>query len=182
MAEKDKLQNALKHEIKDLTLKVEKVKESNNIEEKIFKKLKKENEIVMKRFEENQQKVVANTVEEAIVKSMNKGKDNLNHQNSGDKVEVVQNKDKPKSKLKKPTKEEKENEVIAEFEEDIQNVHIMRTNCGLDLSEIKCKKCNFETHSEGTLRKHKRTVHNLKESNLNTIVRFRADMNTILYV
>ena len=52
----------------------------------------------------------------------------------------------------------------------------MRKDCGLDLSEIKCKKCNFETHSEGTLRKHKRTVHNLKESNLNIIIGFKADM------
>ena len=57
---------------------------------------------------------------------MNEGKDSLNHQNSNDKDEVVQNKDKPKSTLKKPTK-------------DIQNVHKMRKDCGLDLSKIKCK-------------------------------------------
>ena len=115
-------------------------------------------------------------MEEAIVRTINERKDNLNHQNSIDKAEVVKNKDNPKSKQKKPTKEEKEKEVIAEFEKDIQNVHTMRKNCGLDLSEIKCKKCNFETHSEGTLRKHKRTVHHLKESNLNIIIGFKADM------
>ena len=50
------------------------------------------------------------------------------------------------------------------------------SDCGLDLSELKCKKCTFETHSEGTLRKHKRNVHQLKESNLNIIIGFKTDM------
>ena len=48
-----------------------------------------------------------------------------------------------------------------------------RKNCGLDLTEVKCKKCSFETHSEGTLT---RTAHKLKESNQNIILGFKNDM------
>ena len=50
----------------------------------------------MKMFEENHRKVVVKTVEEAIARTKNERKDDLNHQNSIDKAEVVKNKDNPK--------------------------------------------------------------------------------------
>ena len=34
----------------------------------------------------------------------------------------------------------------------------------MDLNSQKCEKCDFESHSVGHLRRHKLTVHNLKET------------------
>ena len=51
-----------------------------------------------------------------------------------------------------------------------------RKNCELELSEMKCKACKFETHSEGLLRQHKRTTHRIKETNQNIILGFKNDM------
>ena len=81
-----------------------------------------------------------------------------------------------KPEQKKLTKEDRENEVISEFENDCNGIFESRKNCGLDLSEIKCKTCRFETHSEGLLRKHKRTAHRIKENNQNIILGFKNDM------
>ena len=97
---------------------------------------------------------------------------------SGDKVSEIKestNVETSKPKPKKVTKEDKENEIIAEFEMDNSEIFEARKNCGLDLTELKCKKCGFETHSEGMLRKHKRTVHQIKESNQNIILGFKND-------
>ena len=77
---------------------------------------------------------------------------------------------------KKLTKEDRENDVISEFENDCNDIFETRKNCGLDLSEIKCKTCSFDTHSEGLMRKHKRTAHRIKETNQNIILGFKNDM------
>ena len=87
-------------------------------------------------------------------------------------VETITNKPEPK----KLTKEDREIEVISEFENDCNDIFGSRKNCGLDLSEIKCKTCRFETHSEGLLRKHQRTAHRIKETNQNIILGFKNDM------
>ena len=44
------------------------------------------------------------------------------------------------------------------------------------MSEIKCKTCSFDTHSEGLLIKHKRTAHRIKVTNQNIILGFKNDM------
>ena len=44
------------------------------------------------------------------------------------------------------------------------------------MSEIKCEKCSFDTHSEGLIRKHRRTTHNIKETIQNIILGFKNDM------
>ena len=93
VAENEKLQSVVKNDLNDLNSKTEKLKES--IEEKIFKKLKKDNEIMMKMFEEDQRKVITKALEE---KSMQGRKDIVDNQNCSDKAEVGQNKDKPKHK------------------------------------------------------------------------------------
>ena len=54
----------------------------------------------------------------------------------------------------------------------------MRQNCGLDLGVNKCKKCEFVTHSEGILRKHKVNVHKVKESYENIILCFKTDFQS----
>ena len=86
-------------------------------------------------------------------------------ENQSKDVEIPQNKPKPR----KLTKEDEENEVIAEFESDEKDIFEARKNCGLNLTELKCNKCSFETHSEETIKKHKRTAHQIKESNQNDI-------------
>ena len=83
---------------------------------------------------------------------------------------------KNKSKPKKITKQDREEEVIVEFEKDGKEILETRINCGLKLDEIHCKKCDFETFSEGQLRLHKRRVHQLKESNSNIILGFKNDI------
>lgn len=49
-------------------------------------------------------------------------------------------------------------------------------NSGLDVTSQKCKKCDFETHSEGLLRQHKVTNHHIKETNQNIILGYEFDM------
>ena len=51
---------------------------------------------------------------------------------------------------------------------------------GFDLTilvDVKsCKKCGFETHSEGFPRKHERWTHQVMDSNKNTIMGFKNDI------
>ena len=93
-------------------------------------------------------------------------------ENQSKDVEIPQKKPKPR----KLTKEDKEHEVIAEFESDEKDIFEARKNCGLNLADFKCNKCSFETHSEGTIKKHKRTAHQIKESNENIILGFKNDI------
>ena len=44
------------------------------------------------------------------------------------------------------------------------------------ISIVRCKKCDLETHSDGLLRQHKVNNHNVKESKQNIIVGFKMDM------
>ena len=73
-----------------------------------------------------------------------------------------------------------ENEVIEEFEKDEQNILSLKEKTGLDLTilvDVKsCKKCGFETHSEGKLRKHERLTHQVMDSNKNIIMGFKNDI------
>ena len=75
-------------------------------------------------------------------------------------------------------KQEKEDKVIKEFEKDCIDYLDIRRNCGLDLGMSKCKKCDFVTHSEGILRKHKVNIHKIKESNENIILGFKSDFQS----
>ena len=54
----------------------------------------------------------------------------------------------------------------------------MLIQCSLSwkIGDWKCKKCDFDTHSEGLLRQHKVTSHNLKESKQKIIVGYELDM------
>ena len=55
-----------------------------------------------------------------------------------------------------------------------------KAGCGLDLTILvsvkSFNKCEFETHSEGRLRKHKRAMHQIKESNWDIIIGFKNDI------
>ena len=62
------------------------------------------------------------------------------------------------------------------LEIDSANIYKLMKDCGLELTGYKCKKCAFESHSDGLLRKHKRTSHQLKESNQNMILGFKIDI------
>ena len=81
-----------------------------------------------------------------------------------------------KVKAKKITKEDKEKEVIAEFEKHSNDIFETGINFALKLDEIKCKKIDFETFSEGLIRMHKRSVHQLMESNLNVMLGLKSDI------
>ena len=73
-----------------------------------------------------------------------------------------------------------ENEVIDEFEKDDRNILALKEKTGLDMKilvDVKnCSKCEFETHSEGQLRKHNRYTHMVIEPNTNIIFGFKKDI------
>ena len=54
----------------------------------------------------------------------------------------------------------------------------MLIQCSLSwkIGDWKCKKCDFDTHSEGLSRQHKLTSHNLKESKQKIIVGYELYM------
>ena len=82
---------------------------------------------------------------------------------------------KTKSTLKEQLKEESENIAFKEFVNESDDILDLRVKCGLDNTEHKCKKCEYQSHSEGHLKIHKRTIHNLKENVESIICGFKAD-------
>ena len=66
----------------------------------------------------------------------------------------------------------KEEMVIKGFEKDSEVFFI----CGLDVKSIKCKKCDYESHSEGLLRLHRVNDHKLKETFQNLVLGFQCDV------
>ena len=166
----------LKVKLNQMNLKIETTKNLyENLEERVTSKLMKDNEKVIKSLIENNKVVIDKAIKDAFelnenIKSVQeKNKDSKN----GAKVDEAV---KTKPKHRKLTKEEKEKMVIGEFEKDGKEIFETRTNCGLKLDEIKCKKCEFETFSDGLIRLHKRNYHQLKESNQNIILGFKNDI------
>ena len=104
---------------------------------------------------------------------------------SVDKQEDVTSNDsnvKSKPKKKKLTKDVIQQNIIEEFESDYRNILDDRINSGLDLKSKQCKKCEYETFSEGKLRHHKAVDHNLKETKDNIIIGFNNDVNDYLEI
>ena len=105
--------------------------------------------------------------------------------NPNSKEESVEKKlnTKKLTKVKGKSKKEviKEN-IIEGFENESKDILKMRENRGLDVLSQKCKKCDFETHSEGLLRLHKGSTHGNKETNQNIILGFELDLRTHLGV
>ena len=106
---------------------------------------------------------------------------------SFDKQEDVTSNDsnvKSKPKKKKLTKDVIQQNIIEEFESDYRNILDDRINSGfwLDLKSKQCKKCEYETFSEGKLRHHKAVDHNLKETKDNIIIGFNNDVNEHLEI
>ena len=89
---------------------------------------------------------------------------------------------KSKPKKKKLTKDVIQQKIIEEFESDFRNILDYKINSGLDLKSKQCKKCEYETFSEGKLRHHKAVDHNLKESKYNIIIGFINDVNEHLEI
>ena len=50
------------------------------------------------------------------------------------------------------------------------------------MNSQKCKKCDFESHSVGLLRRHKVAIHNMKETYENIIIGFEFDVDTNIEV
>ena len=73
------------------------------------------------------------------------------------------------TKRKKITKDVIDEMLIAAFEKDAEAMFTELEDWGLDVYSQKCKKFDFETHSEGLLRQHKVKSHNIKESKQNII-------------
>ena len=71
----------------------------------------------------------------------------------------------------------KEESIIEAFEKDCVNLLKVKVDCGLDTKSQKCKKCDFESSSEGLLRRHKVKDHNLKETFRNIILCFEFDLH-----
>ena len=89
---------------------------------------------------------------------------------------------KSKTKKKKITKDMIQQNIIEEFESDYRNILDDRINSGLDLKSKACKRCDYETFSEGKLRHHKAVDHNIKETKDNIIIGFNNDVNEHLEV
>ena len=141
----------------------EKFKHSEEyLEEKINSKLIKENKKIVECLKE----IIDKAVKVALSHSEVNKDQQTKQKNSNDHTDICEPiKKKNKVKAKKITKEDKEKEVILEFKKDSNDIFETRINCGLKLDEIKCKQCDFDTFSEGLIRMHKRSVHQLKESN-----------------
>ena len=75
-----------------------------------------------------------------------------------------------KPKKNKITKNIIEERFIATYENDVDVMFADFNNLGLDVTSQKCKKCNFETHSEGHLRQHKVSNDDTKETKQNIIL------------
>ena len=175
--ENEVLENLLKKEMKEINLKVLKVVKSNEqFEMKIEAKFKKENEKLVEKLNNIQNKAV----KEAVENTVNQMKVQLTQHNSKGDSEL--NEKKTKTKTKKVKKDVIEKEILEEFENDCEDIFTLKTNCGLDLTEHKCKKCDFETHSLGILRKHNKDTHQLKESTENIIIGFKSDIRSYVYI
>ena len=91
----------------------------------------------------------------------------------------IKEKEAPKQKnpkKKKITKDIIDEKLIAAYEKDGNEMFTELEDWGLDVYSQKCKKCDFETHSEGFLRQHKVRSHNIKESRQNIIIGYELDM------
>ena len=122
VAENNELHKLLKVEMNEIGKKVEKLKKSNEyLEERIIIMIKKENQNTIENLKESQQKGIEKSLKEALTAT-----------------ETI--KAKNKSKPKKITQEDREEEVIVEFEKDGKEILETRINCGLKLDEIHCKR------------------------------------------
>ena len=103
----------------------------------------------------------------------------VDNKDIGDK-NVTPEKQKPKKK--KLTKDEIQQSIITEFEDDCKKIYKDRTNSCLDMTSKKCKKCDYETFSEGTLRVHKVDIHKLKETKENIVLGYQNDVREHLEI
>ena len=84
---------------------------------------------------------------------------------------------KPKPKRTKITKKVIEERLISAYVWDAELMLKDFDNSELVLNNQECKKCEFDTHSEGMLRRHKVLIHDSgKETNQNIIIGFEADV------
>ena len=76
----------------------------------------------------------------------------MSNENPKENESPIQNQEhKNKTKVSKAKLlEAKEEKVIKEFEKDSKIFFDLRMNCGLDVKSSKCRKCDYESHSEET--------------------------------
>ena len=159
------LERYVKKEVKTLHQKIDKIKHvSENLETNLDNKTEEQNEKL--------NKVISK------VDSLERvAEQNLNKKSEEENIELIVSKHKNKPKLSKSKiKELLEANIIKGFEKDCKVMFELRMNCGLDVKSQKCKKCEFQTHSEGLLRRHKETEHNLKQTMVNLILGFECDI------
>ena len=139
------------------TRKEDAIEESSNI---VFKELKGRNVTIVKATTENNPpKIVTSSKDE----------ENEVKKNS----ETV----KPKPKRTKITKKVFEERLIIAYVWDAELMLKDFDNSELVSNNQECKKCEFYTHSEGMLRRHKVLIHDSgKETNQNIIIGFEADV------
>ena len=106
-----------------------------------------------------------------VTTSKNKDEENIMKKN-------IETTDKPpKPKRIKITKKVIEDRLISAYVFDAELMFIDFANSELELINQECKKCEFETHSEGMLRRHKVIIHDSgKETNQSIILGFEADV------
>ena len=120
-----------------------------------------------------------NQLKAELEAKFNLEKNDLNLKDKASESKEIQTKAKlSKSKIK----ELKEAGIIKGFEKDCGTFFDLKINCGLDAKSQKCKKCDFETHSEGLLRMHKVKDHNLKETFQNIVLGFEFDLERHIQV
>ena len=87
-----------------------------------------------------------------------------------------ESKDELKPKRIKITKKMIEEKLIAAFVKDIETMQNETKNCYIVGNCYSCKKCEFETKSEGMFRRHKSFIHDSRETNQNIILGFESDV------
>ena len=193
----------LRKECSDNVCSVKKIEQKNEILETNLKQYKQENKKLLKDIdnavhsvEDKCNKVVkeANekhdkTVKLAVENALNQFRAELENKTTPDtRVNDKNLKQKTFDTLKKPKiskakiKELKEQRVIKGFEKDSETFCELRINCGLDVKSKKCKKCDFESHSEGLLRMHKEEDHKIKQTFVNLVLGFESDIQNHIEV
>ena len=109
---------------------------------------------------------------------MNKQSEERTAQDAVDRTEYSKQSENEKVKPKrtKITKKVIEESLIAAFVNDIEYMQNETKDSDVEGNCYVCKKCEFETKSEGMFKRHKVVIHDSRETNQNVILGFESDV------
>ena len=122
--------------------------------------------------------VIATVEENNLVENVNKQSEEITAQAAVDRTEhpKLSENEKVKPKRTKITKKVIEERLIAAFVNDIEYMQNETKESYVEGTCYACKKCEFETKSEGMFKRHKVLIHDSRETNQNVILGFESDV------